>query len=172
MAAERIPILLTRPGPPGSSVGSAPATGENVGPEAEEAAVIKNPPEGFPRITPYLLYEDVDTAADWLMRVFGFEERFRMKGPDGKGMHAELGLADGIVMMGNPGPDYQNPAHRGGVTQLVHVYVDDVDAHCAQARAAGAEILAEPEDQDYGERRYHCRDPEGHSWYFAQPLDR
>jgi hypothetical protein len=52
--------------------------------------VIKNPPEGFPRITPYLLYEDVDTAADWLMRVFGFEERFRMKGPDGKGMHAEL----------------------------------------------------------------------------------
>jgi hypothetical protein len=40
-----------------------------------------------------------------------------------------------------------------------------------EARAAGAEIVDEPADQAYGERRYHARDPEGHSWYFAQPLD-
>jgi PhnB protein len=130
--------------------------------------MIKNPPEGFPRITPYLLYEDVDTAADWLMRVFGFEERFRMKGPDGKAMHAELGLADGVVMMGNPGADYQNPAHRGGVTQLVHVYVDDVDAHFSAAAAAGAHIVRELADQFYGDRTYNAEDPEGHQWTFCQ----
>jgi PhnB protein len=110
----------------------------------------------------------VDTAADWLMRVFGFEERFRMKGPDGKGMHAELGLADGIVMMGNPGPDYQNPAHRGGATQLVHVYVDDVDAHFSAAAAAGAHIVRELADQFYGDRTYNAEDPEGHQWTFCQ----
>jgi PhnB protein len=139
-----------------------------VSPETEEAAVIKNPPEGFPRITPYLLYEDVDTAADWLMGVFGFEERFRMKAPDGKAMHAELALADGVVMMGNPGPDYQNPSHRGGATQLVHVYVDDVDAHFRAATAAGAHILREPADQFYGDRTYNVEDLEGHQWTFCQ----
>jgi uncharacterized glyoxalase superfamily protein PhnB len=65
-----------------------------------------------------------------------------------------------------------SPRRDGSTTVLLYVYVNDVDAHYAQARAVGAEILDEPEDQDYGERRYHCRDPEGHSWYFAQPLDR
>jgi PhnB protein len=130
--------------------------------------VIKNPPEGFPRITPYVLYEDVDTAADWLIRVCGFEERFRMKGPDGKALHVELGLADGVVMMGNPGPDYQNPAHRGGATQLVHVYVDDVDAHHRAAAAAGAHIVRELADQFYGDRTYNAEDPEGHQWTFCQ----
>jgi uncharacterized glyoxalase superfamily protein PhnB len=51
---------------------------------------------------------------------------------------------------------------------LLYVYVDDVDAHCELARVAGAVIVEEPADQPYGERRYRARDPEGHSWYFAQ----
>lgn len=52
----------------------------------------------------------------------------------------------------------------------LYVHVEDVDAHCARSRAAGAEIVDEPADQEYGERRCHCRDPGGYSWYFAQPL--
>ena len=128
----------------------------------------KNPPDNMPRISAYLLYEDVAGALDWLVRAFGFRERMRMPGTDGKIMHAEMELADGVIMMGNPGTDYRNPRQLGHVTQHLYVYVDDVDAHYERARQAGATILAEPEDQFYGDRRYGAEDPEGHQWYFAQ----
>lgn len=86
----------------------------------------------------------------------------------GKLTHAEIELGDGVVMMGHPGPDYKNPKHLGAATQLVYVYVEDVDAHFQKAKAAGAKILEEPEDQFYGGRRYSAEDPEGHVWNFAQ----
>jgi uncharacterized glyoxalase superfamily protein PhnB len=122
-------------------------------------------------ITPYLLYEDAGTALDFLSRAFGFEETKRNTSPGGQVTHAEMRYHGGEIHMGQPSPP-SSPRSYGGTTVLLYVYVDDVDAHCAQARAAGAEVLDEPEDQEYGERRYHCRDPEGHSWYFAQPLGR
>jgi uncharacterized glyoxalase superfamily protein PhnB len=75
--------------------------------------MAQNPPEGFPRITPYLLYEDVDAALDWLIGAFGFTERVRMKGPDGKANHAEISIGDGVVMMGHPGPDQCRTVGRG-----------------------------------------------------------
>ena len=127
-----------------------------------------NPPENTPRITPYLLYENVSSAIDWLASAFGFVERMRVPGPDGKTAHAEMRLADGVIMMGCPGPEYQNPKRLGHVTQNLYVYVDDVDAHFERARKAGAKILEEPKDQFYGDRRYGAVDPEGHHWYFAQ----
>jgi len=127
-----------------------------------------NPPENMPRITPYLLYEDVAKAVDWLSQAFGFRERMRLPGPDGTVSHAEIELEDGVVMLGCPGADYRNPNRLGGVTQSIYVYVDDVDKHFERAERAGAVILAEPEDQFYGDRRYGAEDPEGHHWYFAQ----
>jgi len=71
-------------------------------------------------------------------------------------------------MMGNPGPHYRNPKRLGQTTQNLYVYVDDVDRHFRHAREAGANILHEPQDQFYGDRRYGAEDPEGHHWYFAQ----
>ena len=127
-----------------------------------------NPPEGMPRITPYLLYEDVDGALDWLTRAFGFRERMRIPGPDGKSSHAEMEFEDGIIMMGCPGPLYQNPKRVGHVTLTLYVYVDNVDKHFERAKKEGATILEEPKDQFYGDRRYGAADPEGHHWYFAQ----
>jgi uncharacterized glyoxalase superfamily protein PhnB len=127
-----------------------------------------NRPENMPRITPYLLYEDVAAALSWLTRTFGFRERMRMPGPDGTITHAEMEFGDGVVMMGCPGPDYQNPKRVGHVTQNLYVYVDDVDKHFRHAKEAGAKILAEPADQFYGDRRYGAEDPEGHQWFFAQ----
>ena len=121
----------------------------------------------MPRVTPYLYYEDVAGALAWLARSFGFRERFRMAGPDGGVAHAEMQIADGVVMMGRPGADYRNPKHLGHVTQGLYVYVDDVDAHFRRAKEAGAKILAEPADQFYGDRRYTAEDPEGHR-FFAQ----
>ncbi len=127
-----------------------------------------NPPENMPRITPYLLYRDVDAALEWLARAFGFRERMRLPGPDGKANHAEMELADGVIMLGNPGKDYRNPKQLGQATQQLYVYVDDVDKHFERAKGAGAVVLAEPEDQFYGDRSYGAEDPEGHHWYFAQ----
>ena len=130
--------------------------------------MAENPPAGLPRIMPYLLYEDLDAAVDWLVAAFGFREELRMKGEDGRANHAELRLGDGVVMLGCPSTGYRNPKRLGGATQLVYVYVDDVDGHCATARASGARILREPEDQFYGDRTYGAEDPEGHHWSFAQ----
>jgi PhnB protein len=130
--------------------------------------MVQSPPEGFPHITPYLLYEHVDEAVDWLVNVCGFSERMRMPGPDGKAIHAEVGMAEGVVMMGNPGPDYRGPTKLGGVTQLVYVYVDDVDAHHASVKSSGATIVRELADQFYGDRSYGVEDPEGHHWTFCQ----
>jgi PhnB protein len=127
-----------------------------------------NPPKDMPRITPYLYYEDVAAALAWLARAFGFRERLRMPGPDGSVMHAEMQLADGVVMMGRPGPDYRSPKRLGQVTQSLYVYVDDVNAHFRRAKDAGAKVIEEPADQFYGDRRYGAEDPEGHLWYFAQ----
>jgi len=127
-----------------------------------------NPPENMPRIAPYLYYEDVAGALEWLARAFGFRERMRMAGPNGRIMHAEMEMAEGVVMMGNPGSDYRNPKRLGQVTQSLYVYVENVDQHFRRATAAGAKILEQPADQFYGDRRYGAEDPEGHQWYFAQ----
>ena len=104
--------------------------------------MVDNPPAGMPRITPYLLYHDVERALRFLAEAFGFGERMRLPGADGRIMHAEMNCADGVVMMGNPGTGYRNPKEVGETTQMLYVYVDDVDAHWQRARAAGAPPLA------------------------------
>ncbi|HXU35824.1 MAG TPA: VOC family protein [Blastocatellia bacterium] len=129
-----------------------------------------NQPENAQRITIYLYYEDVAGALDWLSRAFGFHEQNRMSGPDGSVAHAGMTLGDAVIMMGDPGPDYQNPKRLGHVTQSLYVIVDDVDKHYEQAKQAGAKIIEEPKDQFYGDRRYGAEDIEGHHWYFAQHL--
>ena len=130
-----------------------------------------NPPPGYPRISPYLNYEDTGAMMEWLARAFGLVERHSQRGSDGVVMHAEMALEDGVVMMGSPGGSFRNPKRLGQVTQSLYVYIDDPDAHCARARQAGAEIIEDPADQPYGDRRYGACDPEGHHWYFASRLE-
>jgi PhnB protein len=127
----------------------------------------QNPPEGYTRINPYLYYEDSAAAIDFITRAFGFTERFRFDGPDGKIAHAELDFQGEVVMLGSP-PESRSPKSLGAKTGSLYVYVDDVDAHCAHAKEAGATIVREPEDQFYGDRMYGAEDPEGHEWYFGQ----
>lgn len=121
------------------------------------------------RIAPYLLYEDGAAAIEFLVTAFGFEELMRME-DEGVVNHAELRLGDDSVMLGHPGSDFKSPRNAGYQSALVHVYVDDVDEHYKRAKAAGAEIVQEPTDQEYGDRRYDAKDPEGHTWFFAAPL--
>jgi PhnB protein len=122
-------------------------------------------------ITPYLLYSSCEDALEFLHRAFGFEEVLRYTGEEGYVNHAEMRL-DGVpVLMGNPGAAYRNPRELGQETVGLYVEVDDADAVYERARAAGAEILQEPTDEEYGHRRFTARDPEGHHWFFAHVLE-
>jgi uncharacterized glyoxalase superfamily protein PhnB len=121
-------------------------------------------------VTPYLLYEDCDAALDFLLRAFGFRETLRYTGEGGYVNHAEMAVGrDGRIYMGDPGDEYRNPKRLGEETVGIYVEgIEDADALCEQARAAGATITEEPTDQEYGHRRFTARDPEGHLWFFAQ----
>lgn len=120
-------------------------------------------------ITPYLLYKDVESALEFLSKAFGFKEALRYTGEEGYVNHAEMCVGEGKIYLGDPGGQYRNPKDLGQETVGIYVLVDDVDGHFERAKAAGAEIKDGPTDQEYGERRYTVRDPEGHHWFFAQP---
>src|SRR5829696_4301725 len=107
------------------------------------------------QITPYLLYEDVAAALEWLSRAFGFKETLRFTDSSGRVSHAEMdpgGGGGGGIMLGEPGGGYVCPRRSGHRNAFLHIHVDDVDAHCQRARSAGAVIMVEPEDKEYGER--------------------
>jgi uncharacterized glyoxalase superfamily protein PhnB len=130
-----------------------------------------NPPENMPRIAPNIFYDDPAGALEWLAKSFGFATRLSMPGPDGGIMHAEMQVEDSVIMLSptSAAEPWRSPQSLdGSVTQSLYIYVDDVDAHFARARSAGAEILAEPEDMFWGDRTYVAEDPEGHRWTFAQ----
>lgn len=130
--------------------------------------MVQNPPAGMPRIVPFVFYEDVAGAIDWLAKAFGFVEHLRYTEDDGSVSHAEVHFSDGVLMLGDPGSAYENPRHSGKLSSSLLVYVDDVDEHHATAKAAGAEVIDEPEDKPYGDRMYAVLDPEGHRWDFCQ----
>ena len=122
-------------------------------------------------LTPAITYQDPRAALAWLERAFGFETAMLIEDADGNLVHSEMRHGDHLIMVGHEwSADHKSPKSLGGkVTQTVHVAIaSDVDAHCARARAAGAEIVMEPENQFYGARTYRCRDPEGHIWTIAQ----
>ena len=125
-----------------------------------------NRPTTDRHIVPFLYYEDPAAALAWLNRAFGAHERFRLTGPQGGVAHAEIAIGNSVVMIGNVGP--RTRVRPTTVRAGLYVFVDDVDAHCRQARAADAEIIDEPADLPFGDRTYLARDLEGHEWYFAQ----
>jgi uncharacterized glyoxalase superfamily protein PhnB len=118
-----------------------------------------------PNIFPTLRYENGSAALDWLAKAFGFEKQFVVPGPSGTIAHAQLTLGLGMIMLGSGSQEPGNPWD--AVPQGVYVQVENVDAHYARAKAAGAEIVRELKDTDYGSREYSVRDPEGHLWSFG-----
>jgi uncharacterized glyoxalase superfamily protein PhnB len=128
-----------------------------------------------PAFTAAVFYRDPWAALEWLEKAFGFERSMVITGNDGKLAHSELRFGDSLLMVGSEWAEFiASPVAVGGKnTQIVHVHMaEDVDAHCARARAAGAVILQEPSDQFYGDRTYRARDPEGHVWTFGQTVRR
>ena len=129
-----------------------------------------------PAIIPCLRYADAPVAIEFLCKAFGFE-RHAVYGDDKDPAvihHAQLVYRGCMIMLASPSDTewarkagMKSVAQAGGNTQAPYIVIDDVDAHAARARAAGAEIIAEPEDQDYGSRVYSARDPEGYVWSFG-----
>lgn len=124
-------------------------------------------------LTSALCYREPKAALKFLEAAFGFELTMLIEDNDGKLAHAEMGFGDSLIMIGNEWTQmHKSPASIDGFnTQTVHIHLEaDIDAHCERARAAGFEILMEPEDQFYGDRTYRCRDPEGHFWTVGAPV--
>jgi PhnB protein len=128
-----------------------------------------SPTRSAQSITPYLAYDDAPAAISFLCAAFGFEEIYRLEMPDGRIGHAELGLRGNVLMLASSYPEmgFASPAKLPSVPSQLLVYVDDVDAHYALARAAGATIASDPADEPHGDRSYRAVDPEGHRWSFA-----
>ena len=120
---------------------------------------------------PCLRYRDTPAAIDWLGEVFGFACQGAVPGSDGASAHAQLTLGGGMIMLGTVSEDddygrvlVQPDQVDGRETQTVYLQVDDADRVCERARNAGAVILQEPSDTEFGSRGFMCRDPEGHVW--------
>ncbi len=128
-------------------------------------------------IFPALRYRDADAALAWLTEAFGTETRDICRAGDGRIRHAELQLADGIIMFGSHDEDDfldgSPPDPRAGTISL-YIAVDDPNAMYALARRAGAEVVRELTDTDYGSCEFSVRDPEGNLWSFGtyNPHDR
>jgi uncharacterized glyoxalase superfamily protein PhnB len=118
-------------------------------------------------IYPALRYRDARAAIDFLVAAFGFTEVSAHPGDDGTIAHAELSHGDGMVMLGTGESGGDDASDVRTAAFSLYIAVEDPDAHCEQARAAGAEITREPQDMDYGSREYGARDPEGFHWSFG-----
>lgn len=146
--------------------------------------LMRPTPPDWPRLSSRLYYRDAAAAIDWLCRAFGFTLRLKVEGDGGRIEHSELEYGEAVVMVGQEEAAdtpprfrqrFMSPLSSGGNTQGLLLYVDDVDAHCAQARAQGAVIVDEPSVHDYGEdywsdRSYGALDCDGHLWWFSQRL--
>jgi PhnB protein len=129
---------------------------------------MSSPPPGYPRVSPYLLYEDAAAAVEFLQESFGFRLRLSQTGAAGR-THNELVLGDdGLVMVGQAAESFSSPRTLGAFPpSMIHVYVDDVDALHKRATDAGAEVT-DLELSPAQDRRFTATDPEGQLWVFAQ----
>ena len=127
---------------------------------------------GKGNIIPGMRYRDAPAAIEWLCNAFGFSRNLVVPGPGDTISHAQLVLGDGMIMLGSVTDDeygemVMTPQEAGGNTQSAYVVVDEIDAHYRRAMAAGAEIVMEIADQEYGGRLYSAKDPEGYLWNFG-----
>jgi PhnB protein len=122
------------------------------------------------RIYPYLLYEDLTAAPEFLAEAFGLRRVEPREVPDGyhRHGHVEMELDDGSrIRMNAPGPDYRSPRQTGHASVVLQIHVDDIDAHFARAKKAGATIVR-PLEESHGDRVYVAEDLEGQRWHFIE----
>jgi PhnB protein len=126
-------------------------------------------PEGYHSVTPYLVVSGAAKALDYYQKAFGAKEKFRMPGPEGKIMHAEIQIGDSVVMLADEFPQMgaKSPQSIGGTPVGICLYVENVDAVFKQALTAGGKEERPVMDQFYGDRSGTLIDPFGHKWTVA-----
>jgi PhnB protein len=136
-------------------------------------ASVKAIPDGFHNVTPYLYLRGAAGAIEFYKTVFGAAEIMRMRGPDGRIMHAELRIGDSIVMLAdeNPSMGIMSPQTIGGFSGGLHLYVEDADAVIRKAVESGAKQLHPIKNQFYGDRSGTLLDPFGHMWSVATHIE-
>jgi uncharacterized glyoxalase superfamily protein PhnB len=134
------------------------------------AIMLRNRSVPVDTVMPHVFYRDLDEAIAWLARVFGFAEHFRYGEPVAG---AQLWLGKAWIMVSTVRPGRASPAEAGCRTQLLTVFVEDVEDHFARVRAAGVTIpgvtiVEELHETVYGELQYGVEDLEGHHWIFSR----
>lgn len=130
-------------------------------------------PEEFGSVTPYLIVPDGAAAIEFYKKAFGAAERFRMAGPDGKVMHAEITIGDSIVMLAGAceGMETVWPKEGQWPAITIHLYVEDAAAVWKQAIDAGCKATRELSDMFWGDRMGQLVDPYHQHWSIAQHIE-
>jgi uncharacterized glyoxalase superfamily protein PhnB len=119
-------------------------------------------------LLPHIINLNVADAAAWLNKAFGFIEHYRYLGADGQADGAQMRFGDAWVMLSRARPGRSSPAHAGLWTQMLTIFVEDLDAHFERAKSAGAVIIEDLHETIYGERQYCAEDIELHRWLFSR----
>jgi uncharacterized glyoxalase superfamily protein PhnB len=126
---------------------------------------VPNPvPAGYATVTPYLCVTDAAKLIEFLQKAFNAQLLFKMDGPGGRIMHAEMTIGDSRIMLAQPEPGKETNA-------MIHLYLPDVDAVYKRALAAGGTSVREPADQFYGDRSAGVCDQFGNQWYIATHVE-
>ena len=134
---------------------------------------VKPVPEGYHTATPYLTVRGAAKAIDFYKRALGATELFRMPGPDGKIMHAELVLGDSRLMLADESDrsETRAPDTLKGSSASIFLYVDDVDESFKRAVDAGAKVNQPLQNMFWGDRFGKVTDPFGHKWMLASHIE-
>lgn len=126
---------------------------------------MPNPvPAGYATVTPYLCVADAAKLIEFLKQAFDAQLLFKMDGPGGRIMHAEMTIGDSRIMLGQPEPGKETHA-------MIHLYLPDTDAVYKRALTAGGTSVREPADQFYGDRSAGVRDQFGNQWFIATHIE-
>ena len=136
-------------------------------------------------LSPNLIVRNAAKAVAFYARVFGAEQLYVWRLPNGTVLHAQLRIGESVFLvseetMGMPEAQFakfekgmrtRSPETLGGTSCVIELYVDDVDATFRRALDAGGKVKAPPTDQFYGDRVGHFEDPFGHVWGVGQVLE-
>lgn len=130
-------------------------------------------PEGYPRVSPYLVAKDADKAIDFCKDLFGAVEKMRLVDPNGKVCHAELEINDSLIMLADEFPEmgFAGPEKFGGSPISMNIYVEDCDKVFSRALELGSEEVRPHTTQFYGDRSGMIKDPFGHTWNISTHVE-
>jgi PhnB protein len=133
---------------------------------------VKPIPDTSPRVIPTLVCRDVEPEVEFCQRVLAADVIVRRPGPDGRTVHAALGVGDARIILQAefPGLASRAPQTDGTSPIVVLVYVEDVDRAVEEAAALGGSVLLPAQDQFWGDRTARVMDPSGHVWTLASRI--